>query len=251
MLKPYPLKKTLLNTLRACRREKRHEKSWDGFYRKFEDRFRGEKAEISKRLTTRYQQLLLDAKGAKGKPTFLDVGCGRGEMLGLAASLGYDTLGVDASGSMLGDRKGHKIFHADALEFLLRQENGSIRVISCLHVIEHCDPLYVYKLICESARVLSSGGALLIETPSLFSLWASARQFYLDPTHLHPYHPELVKLMMEEAGFSKVRFLEYAPVESVEKPKFDLMASDSNRSEWQKLEKWLYGPMDIAFWGER
>ncbi|MGE0171715.1 MAG: class I SAM-dependent methyltransferase [Oligoflexales bacterium] len=202
-------------------------------------------------LTTRYQQLLANAKAGQPNPYFLDIGCGRGEMLDLAASVGYQTLGVDSSGSMLGERGRHHIYQADALDYLLRQDGDSLRAISCLHVVEHNEPLYVFKLIGEAGRVLSKGGGLLLETPSLFSLWASARQFFLDPTHRNPYHPDLLRLMLEEAGFTKIQVLEFAPVQSQEKPKFEALFGEPNQAEWQKLEKWLYGPMDMAIWAEK
>ena len=52
----------------------------------------------------------------------------------------------------------------------------------------------------ECARVLVPGGLLIAETPNALNLRVAATNFWLDPTHVHPLHPELLRLLAERSG---------------------------------------------------
>jgi hypothetical protein len=88
-----------------------------------------------------------------------------------------------------------------------------------------------------------------METPSLWSLWAGHRQFYLDPTHMCPVHPELVMFLGEYVGFCERTALWFDEVHHVERAQLSQYCLEpSLREQFQKLEKWLYGPMDFGAW---
>jgi SAM-dependent methyltransferase len=225
---------------------------WDAFYQRFEKRFRGAPELIEARLKSRYSGVLNTVK-EKSKAfeggLVLDLGCGRGEFLEIAQQLGFKTCGVDMSGAMVQEtiNKGHPATCSDVLKYLKAQAKDSATVISLFHVIEHCPAKYSWRLFQEVHRVLMPGGVFICETPSLFSVWASQRQFYLDPTHERPVHPEYMSFLAEDAGFSKVETLEFDEVESTERAKLAGVPRDKKLGEeFKKLEKWLYGPMDIA-----
>jgi O-antigen chain-terminating methyltransferase len=59
----------------------------------------------------------------------------------------------------------------------------------------------------ECARVLLPGGLLIVETPNALNLRVAAINFWLDPTHVRPLHPELLRLLAERGGFSRTRDL--------------------------------------------
>ncbi len=223
-------------------------RDWDNFYSRFEDHFRGTEELISVRLKERYGQLLLKDTLVTGhtKRTFLDLGCGRGEFLDLAKASGYQTIGVDGSGLFCrkNKQKGHLVAHNDILKFLRQRPDASVDFCTLMHVIEHLDHKYAYLVCLEIFRVLAPGGIFIIETPSLFSLWTGARQFYLDPTHLRPIHPDYLNFLCGEVGFARRELKFFAPIIDSSNPSVSL--ASENRELLQTWQSWLFGPQDCA-----
>ncbi len=224
-------------------------KDWDSFYHRFEECFRGSDQVIAERLALRYSQILKNHYQEKAQ--FLDLGCGKGEFLDLAKSMGYQTIGVDSSKvfARKNQGRGHAIFGMDILKALKKMPSASIKVCTLIHVVEHLDFRYTFEMVREVARVLTKDGLFIIETPSLFSLWVSARQFYLDPTHEKPVHPNYLSFLCQDSGFQKVEPHFFAPIEP------HLSTNTRSSEESEKLEKtllgwqdWLYGPMDFTLY---
>jgi O-antigen chain-terminating methyltransferase len=82
--------------------------------------------------------------------------------------------------------------------------NRSSRVSRKTHVVEHLAPEALNRLVRLSWRALQPGGVLIIETPSPLSIVVAARNFWLDPTHVRPVHPETLELFCEQSGFDPV-----------------------------------------------
>jgi SAM-dependent methyltransferase len=218
----------------------------DRFYSEFEAKFRGSEEEIAKRLSGRYGKLL--ESHAKKTHRAIDLGCGRGEFLDLSRTKGFSTTGIDISERFV-DRcrsKGHSTELGDALMQLKKIPSESADLVISMHVVEHCPFEYNLRVFKEAHRVLVAGGKLIVETPSLYSLWSGHRQFYLDPTHDKPVHPELLKFMCENSGFRQVELREFDPVDCPERPQLAKKSGPEIKSEFEKLERWLYGPMDLA-----
>ena len=234
-------------TTKACEQEP----GWDELYKDFERSFRGAPAAIAQRLQERYGQLLA-AHSSGSRPRLMDLGSGQGELLSLGKGLGFKTLGVDQSEAAVrvGRQEGHEMIHGDLAVALEAQRAESLVVASCLHVLEHCDFAYCSRVLRAAHRSLKPGGILLIETPSLYSLWASARQFYLDPTHMRPLHPESLQFLAGRCGFRKGEVREFGPVQHPEACDFTKVAAALGdkvaAGELAKLGKWLYGPMDLC-----
>ncbi len=244
-------------------------KGWDDFYQRFEDRFRGSEAAILERLRSRYEKDLGNLKSSLGQgatPLHLDLGSGRGELLDLTRSLGFQAIGVDSNRAACERtrKRGHHAIHGDCLRYLCDVPSDSLTLVTSLHMIEHCPSSYFWQVFGEVARSLKKNGVFLVETPSLYSLWASARQFYLDPTHDRPVHPEFMRFMAEDSGFASTRILEFDPVQSDERSDLNRLlyaVKDQEPSsppkaklagkELRGLDKWLYGPMDVALWAVR
>ncbi|MBF0442130.1 MAG: class I SAM-dependent methyltransferase [Oligoflexales bacterium] len=224
---------------------------WDEFYGRFEDRYRGEAALITQRIRDRYTSLLGEVKKETGPGKFIDLGCGRGEFLTFCRELGLDVVGVDSSIDAVktAKRHEHEVYHSDILDFLKAQPSDSAVAICCLHVIEHLPVRYTWRMFKEAYRVLKKNGAFFVETPSCFSAWISSRQFYLDPTHSKPVHPDLIRFMADDVGFSETHILEFNPVDLGDK-RIDLTSHFQGRThdEMKKLEGWLFGPMDVTLW---
>ena len=238
-----------LHNLQGMQQDARIE---DKIYKSFELNFRGSSELITQRLQERYAPLL-EAQVIMNKHSILlDLGCGHGELLDLGKQAGLKTIGVDQSHEAVATCKerGHQTISGDLLSSLQGFSDSSIQMISFLHVIEHCEPGYTIKVFKEARRCLVEGGAFLVETPSIFSLWASARQFYLDPSHLRPIHPEYIQFVGRNCGFTQCEVREYGKVKHPEACDFDKIISALNNDdaacEIRKLDKWLYGPMDLA-----
>jgi O-antigen chain-terminating methyltransferase len=237
-------------------------RQWDAFYHHFELRFRGDSKTIAERLRSRYHDRIsaLAANFAAHSPhtthTALDLGCGSGEFLDLCRSVGFTTLGIDLSPPAIAacHAKGHHAYCKDILSYLRSLKDQSISVVGLFHVIEHCPPRYMLAVFREVSRVLVPRGMFIVETPSLYSLWSSVRQFYLDPTHLRPVHPEYISFLLDYCSLSHEETLTAAPVTHAERPSWQQLAGElpaATIAHFKKLDDWLYGPMDLAIVARR
>jgi SAM-dependent methyltransferase len=143
---------------------------------------------------------------------FLDLGCGRGEFMGLLKEQGIQTLGVDIN-SRNAERlreDGHEVVLGDALEFLkgARQQFSGVALFQ---VIEHLSADYLRDLFRTAASTLAPGGVLIAETLNPLSPIA-LNSFYMDETHVKPLPPEMVAFLMEWSGFTVERTLYTAPI---------------------------------------
>lgn len=175
-------------------------------YVELERRFRGTEEEIAERISRFLPEL-------EGRGEVLDLGCGRGEALAVLRGRDIPARGVDLSASMIAEcrRKGLTAEEGDLLEYLSSvRENGFGGIVS-FHVIEHLPPEALDRLARLAWRALRPGGILILETPNPLSLVVAARNFWLDPTHRRPVHPESLKLSLELAGFEPVMRVDLRP----------------------------------------
>lgn len=226
---------------------------WHEFYQRFEDRFRGSAKHITATLQSRYEvptRLLGQSFGSTSGIKHIDLGCGRGELMHLTAGWNFAPVGVDTNlaACQRCRSQGLTVVNEDILSFLRRQPSDSAGMISSLHVIEHCPPQYFWQVVRESYRCLRSGGVLLVETPSLYCLYVGARQFYLDPTHSNPIHPDYLRFLAEDTGFTSTKLLQFDPVDAPEVVDVSRFAGAGGDEKWQAFQNWLFGSMDIALW---
>lgn len=179
------------------------------FYRAFEDRYRGARDEIGRRLAV-YRPFLLAlaaqaGRAGAGPARALDLGCGRGEWLELLAECGIAGRGVDLDEGMLrACRERHlDVEHADALASLRALPDASLALVSAFHLVEHLPFDLVQDIIAEAHRVLQPGGLLIFETPNPENLTVGASSFYLDPSHERPLPPALLAFAVEFGGFGR------------------------------------------------
>jgi SAM-dependent methyltransferase len=179
------------------------------FYRAFEDRYRGARDEIGRRLAV-YRPFLLAlaaqaGRAGAGPARALDLGCGRGEWLELLAACGIAGRGVDLDEGMLrACRERHlDVERADALASLRALPDASLALVSAFHLVEHLPFALVQDIIAEARRVLQPGGLLIFETPNPENLTVGASSFYLDPSHERPLPPALLAFAVEFGGFGR------------------------------------------------
>jgi 2-polyprenyl-3-methyl-5-hydroxy-6-metoxy-1,4-benzoquinol methylase len=175
----------------------------DAFYLAFEDRFRGTRNEIKKRMRV-YLPFLKREGISQSEGAILDVGCGRGEWLQLLRESNYSKAsGVDSNASMVEQCRGHglDVTLTDGISHLETLRSGALAVLTAFHLIEHLSFSQLMKLLAESQRVLAPGGLAIFETPNARNILVGASDFYRDMTHRNPIHPDTITFALESVGF--------------------------------------------------
>jgi SAM-dependent methyltransferase len=227
-------------------------------YVELELRYRGAQDEIRDRIAAYlpFLQVLPD-----GAPV-LDLGCGRGEALALLRDHGIAGRGVDGSARMveLCRERGVEAEVGDLFATLAGVPEGSLGGVVSFHVIEHLPLGALDRLVRLAWRALRPGGVLILETPNPLSIVMAARNFWRDPTHLRPVHPDSLKLMLDLAGFDEVQQLDLRPFPPSERlPEVDLarlpaeqrpLADSINRLR-DRLDELLFGCQDFGMVGRK
>jgi O-antigen chain-terminating methyltransferase len=211
----------------------------DSFYVSFEDRFRGSRAEIKRRLEA-YLPSIKNSRAGSTKRPVLDLGCGRGEWLELLQEQTLVCRGVDANAAMHAQcvERGLEVVHADVLDYLRDLPDASFGAVTGFHIIEHLPLDSLLELISQTRRVLTPAGVAIFESPNCKNLVVGACNFYIDPTHRNPVFPETAELMLALQGFEKIRIEYFSPMSSV--------AFEAATPELATIKDLLYGPQDFG-----
>jgi 2-polyprenyl-3-methyl-5-hydroxy-6-metoxy-1,4-benzoquinol methylase len=189
----------------------------DGY---FEDVMRIDPAErisFGTQLAEEAERLL----GFRGK--FLDIGCGRGEIVKAADDLGWEAKGCDISEQYVEyARNKYKVDAYAGTAEELKFADNSFDFISLVEVIEHLyDPL---KTISELHRIMKKDGILYLSTPNEESIYQAFGNLYyksrgknwvvnLCPTwnlyHIVGFSPRSLKYLLEHNGFKVEKTVVY------------------------------------------
>jgi O-antigen chain-terminating methyltransferase len=133
----------------------------------------------------------------------LDIGCGRGEWLEILKENGIAAKGVDTNRFAVSQCReyGLDATEADALTFLKSIPESAFHAVTGFHIVEHLTFEQVISLLDEVHRVLTPGGVAVFETPNPANILVSAYDFYRDPSHKNPVHPDTIQFFAEFRGF--------------------------------------------------
>jgi len=236
---PEPFSAEQLQTLRN---EEPHQ--LDALYVAFEDQFRGSREEVRNTLNV-YLPLIEDAKVGTPESPILDVGCGRGEWLELLRKSGYSARGIDINKVMLEQCHtiGFEVIEAEAIAYLQDLPDSSLGAVTGFHIIEHLPFAVLMKLFDETMRVLQPGGLIIFETPNPRNLFVGSGDFYRDPTHVNPIHPDTIAYIASLKGFINAESYFFAEQDN----RSQLLASSNVK--FDTLESYLSISRDFALIG--
>ena len=172
------------------------------YYLSFEERFRGSQELITQRAEEYLSYLDPEVE------SLLDIGCGRGEWVGLLQRNSIDAMGIDLNEAMLaaGRKAGVKNLRAiDAFAFFKESPADSFDCITAFHIVEHIPFEQLFYFFEELRRIAKPNAQIFIETPNPANIMVGAYTFYKDPTHLNPLPSEVIAFMMEHLGFGDLR----------------------------------------------
>ncbi len=142
-----------------------------------------------------------------GGKTFLDYGCNLGYAVEAAREQGYEALGFDIDAPTV--ERARVLFPDCHFRYdnLVALE-GKIDLLYCAEVIEHVPDTRAFA--AQLARLLSPGGVLFLTTPD-GGHWLRTRNFLnwnmvIPPEHLVWLNRRSIRLVLENAGLSDVRF---------------------------------------------
>jgi SAM-dependent methyltransferase len=184
----------------------------DAFYCYLENRFRGSLDEIKSRQSI-YLPYVKEAHVTSQGMFFLDAGCGRGEFLSLLQEHGIPAKGVDINRittDMAKGKWGVDVILSDVLEYLNSLKDNSLIGLSMFQVIEHLEFKDATNIMTTAFKKISLNGVIIIESVNSYCP-ASLGSFYLDPTHIRPYAPDLIKFMLEWHDFENIKIIYSSP----------------------------------------
>lgn len=145
----------------------------------------------------------------------IDLGCGDGTLLALAAREGYvNCAGTDLSPEQVRAarlRGLREICHENALTFIDRIPDGTVDVVVTMDVLEHLTRDEALRLAKGIQRVLRPSGRWLIHVPNGTSP-LHGRIRYGDLTHETAYTTSSLAQLLRLAGFREFAFHEDTPV---------------------------------------
>ena len=94
------------------------------------------------------------------------------------------------------------------------------------------------------------GSPVIFETINAQCVYAVMRNFFLDPTHVRPVHPETLKFAMESMQFKDVKLLFSSPVRDKQIPPLQLEGGGLELERFNRaidgLNNLVYGYQDYA-----
>ena len=133
----------------------------------------------------------------------LDLGCGRGVILGPLADRGFEVHGVEISSEAARGADPRAEIRVAPSLCEAGYEAAFFDEVVIWHVLEHVDD--PRGTLEEVARILRPGGRLIVALPNFSSAqarWTGAAWFHLDlPRHLYHFPLAALERLLQRAGF--------------------------------------------------
>jgi O-antigen chain-terminating methyltransferase len=224
----------------------------DSVYSAFENRYRGGRDEIRRRVLEYADRLA-------GCDPVVDLGCGRGELLEALRERGIAARGVEGNARAAREcrERGLDVVEGDLVDYLRGASAGSLGAVVAVQVAEHLPPPVLSAMLAETHRALRGGGLLLLETVNPRSVLGLLEVYNRDLTHERPLHPDTLSFLAAAAGFSDVRVEMRTPVRAEDQlqpvpsgglPPDAVAALNENVAQLNAL---LYGPLEYALVARR
>jgi 2-polyprenyl-3-methyl-5-hydroxy-6-metoxy-1,4-benzoquinol methylase len=158
-------------------------------------------------LEKRFRKRIKEIKQYTFPGTLLDVGCGAGFFLKLAAETGYVTEGVELSpyaAKYAQQKLGLRVFQGELADAGFARE--SFDIITLWHILEHVhDPR---RFLRQVNALLKSNGLLALEVPNIGSLPARAAginwELMAPKEHFYYFNEKTIKRYLEESAFNVI-----------------------------------------------
>lgn len=169
---------------------------------------------------------LIEQCGPEGK-TLLDLGCGSGSFMSLAAESGWRVQGVEKNVHLSDDARegGLSVTTADLDRWVCEDEN-KWDVVRIWYVLEHV--MLPGRLLRTVIKTLRAGGFLTIAVPNDAG-WLSRLvmkdvedRFWEHPLHMHHFPPFGLERWLEELGFEIILAEAARPTELMRSGKLPL-----------------------------
>lgn len=161
------------------------------------------------------------AQAAGEAPRILDAGCGAGRLAAHLADRGCAVTGVDLSAEMIrAARRAHPSLRFDVADIAaLPYPDASFDGVVAWYSLIHTPPPALPAVIAELARVLATGGMLLVAAHLGAGVRSTNRAYGHDvQLDLVLHEIDALAAAMEAAGLSRELTLERAPRESERSP---------------------------------
>jgi len=180
----------------------------DYSYLLLENRFRGSEEDIAKRVSI-YPPIF----EASNHP-ILEIGSGRGELQALFKQNNISSYGVDIDQAMVksASQKGLDVRHGDGLKHLSEVADRSLGGLIAIQVVEHLQREQLETLFKLCTHKIEKGGRVVFETIDPRSIVALSSNYFRDPTHVWPLHPETLEYAMTLAGLRVIEIKRLSPV---------------------------------------
>jgi len=188
----------------------------DYSYLLLENRYRGSEKLIRERLS------IYPAYFQGSEKPLLEIGAGRGELLDLFKEAQVKAYAVDIDRAMVeaSVSKGFDVRLGDGIAHLRTLSDQSLGGVIAIQVVEHLTREQLEELfrLCRSKVV--SGGRIVFETINPRSVLALSSNYFRDPTHIWPLHPDTMEYSMSLAGLKVegVKMLSPVPQEALLRP---------------------------------
>lgn len=215
------------------------------FYFEFENLNRGKREEILERQKVYLPILKGCAEKFGQEAKFIDLGCGRGELLEISYFSGIDMEGFDQNAIMISHCRslGLKASEGDLMEKLSHFTDNTLAGVTALQVIEHLSYAQISSMLTLTREKLRPGGCVILETINPLSVYAM-RYFYMDPTHRQPVPDKTCEFLLKIHGFVNIETLFLTPVQ--QDPALESLDADGRLTPLRDL---IFGYQDYAVIG--